>query len=142
MRAPILAFFYILMIWITAIGYAQTKDSQKLITGKWKVVDIDMDGKTLKDLEKDTGGDDRKMAREITQMILEFNKDGQFIASIPSEKNVLGSWSLSADGKQIITREKNGTEVVIEIYSLSKSQLVIGKKEGNGITRLILAPVK
>jgi len=111
-----LKYFTILSIAILISSCSITKKVEKSIVGKWQITSLKSDGdNTLSDAFNKTISD------LLSDSYIEFKKDKTYELSVPGKKTN-GNWSISDNGKRILSSEK---ENFFEIISGSDNKMTL-----------------
>lgn len=103
---------FILIMMIVA-SCSVTKKVEKKITGKWSIVNI------YEDSQKNN--DDKLMKDLLESSYIEFKEDKTFEISIMGKKQT-DKWSISEDGKKILSSQKN---IFFEVLKFDESGMTL-----------------
>jgi regulatory protein YycI of two-component signal transduction system YycFG len=105
----------ILFLFLVAIfAGCKSNNSKELIVNKWKITDITAPNMEVPDSIKNA----------LKQGTLEFTKDGKFLLTGMGTDNQSGTYTLSDDGKKLIT-VTNGRSETNEINELTKTKIIL-----------------
>lgn len=118
-------------------AFQSMDDPKKLIVKKWKLNETEMK-KVIKGLivdafaQQGATATDEQVATEsdnawnmLKSMTMEFKADGTFESISDAQGNVKGKWTISDDGKQLMTQREGNPERKFKVIKLNKDELVL-----------------
>ncbi|MEI7965284.1 MAG: lipocalin family protein [Chitinophagaceae bacterium] len=121
MKSTKLMVALVVLVTIFMIG-CKGKSAKELIVKKWKISDIS--GKGAKDLTDSI----KKIL--YTTATMEFTKEGKYITTDPQSGTNTGSYTLSADGKTLISNNEGSTvKDSLDIVELSATKFIVSNKK-------------
>ena len=99
------------------------KTAKDLVVNKWKITD--MSGKGIADMP------DSAKAKIYANSSMEFTKDGKFITSGMDNDDKKGTYSVSDDGKTMISTNEGDTYAdTLNILEISADKMVVEDRKG------------
>ena len=111
-----LKYFTILSLAILISSCSITKKVEKSIVGKWQITSLKSDGDN-----KLSDAFNKTISDLLSDSYIDFKKDKTYELSVPGKK-INGNWSISEDGKKILSSEK---ENFFEIISGSENKMTL-----------------
>ncbi|MCX6313920.1 MAG: lipocalin family protein [Sphingobacteriales bacterium] len=121
MKSTKLMVALVVLVTIFMIG-CKGKSAKELIVKKWKISDISGNG------AKDLTDSIKKIL--YTTATMEFTKEGKYITTDPQSGTNTGSYTLSADGKTLISNNEGSTvKDSLDIVELSATKFIVSNKK-------------
>lgn len=121
MKSTKLMVALVVLVTIFMIG-CKGKSAKELIVKKWKISDISGNG------AKDLTDSIKKIL--YTTAAMEFTKEGKYITTDPQSGTNTGSYTLSADGKTLISNNEGSTvKDSLDIVELSATKFIVSNKK-------------
>lgn len=133
---------FLLVAFAISISSAQSGDAKKLIVNKW-VVDVEAMKPVIMTMlgtnPQFSGMDEATktstlamVLQQISSLKVEYKPDGAMHRTDPSG-SVTGTWSLSADGKELVTKAEGTPDKKYTVMEISKTKLSMLSSDGRNI---------
>lgn len=133
---------FLLVAFAITLSSAQSGDAKKLIVNKW-VVDVEAmkpvimtmmaTNPQFAGLDEATKASTLTMVlQQISSMKVEYKTDGVMQRTDPSG-NINGTWALSADGKELVTKAEGTPDKKYTLVEVTKTKLNMLSSDGRNI---------